>query len=95
MITLTILSIVLIYFRTLLFLVYTNNAAFQLFNAMIKSVAKAKYEFFISNPAGRIINRFTADTFAMDEMFAEQMEFVYRLLLMIGGMVLAVMINAP
>lgn len=62
---------------------------------MIKSVAKAKYEFFISNPAGRIINRFTADTFAMDEMFSEQMEFVYRLLLMIGGMVLAVMINAP
>lgn len=43
---------------------------------MIQSVAKAKYEFFISNPAGRIINRFTADTFSMDEMFAEQMEFV-------------------
>lgn len=31
----------------------------------------------------------------MDEAFTEQMEFVYRLLLMIGGMLVAVMINAP
>lgn len=31
----------------------------------------------------------------MDEAFTEQMEFVYRLLLMIGGMLVAVLINAP
>eukprot|EP00801_Mesodinium_rubrum_P000140 Mrub_00140.p1 GENE.Mrub_00140~~Mrub_00140.p1 ORF type:complete len:1272 (+),score=145.19 Mrub_00140:200-3817(+) len=92
---LTILSIILIYLRTLLFLIYTNRGSFNLFNAMIKSVSNAKYEFFISNPAGRIISRFTSDTFLMDEAFTEQMEFVYRLLLMIGGMLIAVMVNAP
>jgi len=43
------------------------KSSLNLWIAMLRAVVSAKSVFFDSNPSGRILNRFTSDTFVMDE----------------------------
>ena len=51
----------------------TVNSARHLHNSMLGGILKAPVLFFDTNPAGRILNRFSKDTECMDEMLPQDM----------------------
>jgi len=62
---------------------------------MLKALLKTNYQFFISNPGGRILNRFSKDTYVLDEQIPSITIFIYKVLLALIGMMVTIIINAP
>eukprot|EP00180_Rhodochaete_pulchella_P002245 Plantae.Rhodophyta-Rhodochaete_pulchella.ctg33817.p1 GENE.Plantae.Rhodophyta-Rhodochaete_pulchella.ctg33817~~Plantae.Rhodophyta-Rhodochaete_pulchella.ctg33817.p1 ORF type:complete len:1034 (+),score=165.34 Plantae.Rhodophyta-Rhodochaete_pulchella.ctg33817:132-3104(+) len=54
--------------RTVLFVILFRHAARVLHDRLLDSVLRAKQEFFDTNPAGRILNRFSKDMDQMDDL---------------------------
>lgn len=61
-------SIILVTFRSILFLKIAMKSAENLHNSMFKSLIRAPMRFFDVNPSGRILNRFSRDTGAVDDL---------------------------
>lgn len=61
------LVVFLALFRAFICFHFTIKAARTLHNRMAKAVLRAKIQFFDTNPLGRIINRFSADTGILDD----------------------------
>ncbi|CAG0897047.1 unnamed protein product [Darwinula stevensoni] len=55
-------------FRTVLFFYICMNSSINLHSCMFKSVLRAPVAFFDNNPVGRILNRFSNDVGASDDM---------------------------
>lgn len=61
-------SIILVTFRSILFLKIAMTSAENLHNTMFTSLIRAPMRFFDINPSGRILNRFSRDTGAVDDL---------------------------
>ena len=64
---LTILIVILLYLRAHLFLMRIADSSKELFRKMVHSVLHTHMTFFVQNPQGRILNRFTNDQTTLDE----------------------------
>ncbi|KAF7283323.1 ATP-binding cassette sub-family C member 4-like [Rhynchophorus ferrugineus] len=90
---LIIASIVLTTSRSILFMKICMNSSKALHNKMFNCLLKAPMAFFDTNPCGRILNRFSKDMGAVDEMLPKVvLETLQIFFLMIGilGMVFIV-----
>ncbi|XP_046746905.1 ATP-binding cassette sub-family C member 4-like [Diprion similis] len=71
--TLIVANILLILTRSLLFMRTCMNASRNVHNSMFSNLLRAPMRFFNTNPAGRILNRFSKDVGTMDEILPKAM----------------------
>lgn len=70
---LTGVSLILVVWRSLWFILLCMKACINLHNKMFSSVMKSTMRFFYINPLGRILNRFSKDVGVMDEILPKTM----------------------
>ncbi|GJQ86164.1 hypothetical protein Trydic_g13443 [Trypoxylus dichotomus] len=86
--------IVLAILRSYLFFRSTSNASKRLHDHMFNSLLKAPMRFFDTNPSGRVLNRFSKDTGAMDEILPTVLnDAIQTMLVMIGCIVMIAVTN--
>lgn len=69
-----VLACILITFaRSVFFFLLSMKASRNLHNRMFENVLHATMNFFDKNPAGRVLNRFSKDVGAMDELLPQAM----------------------
>lgn len=61
-------SVAAIFSRSILLYNWCNTASTKLHNAMFSKIIYSPMRFFTINPAGRILNRFSSDMGAVDEI---------------------------
>ncbi|KAF5286347.1 hypothetical protein FQR65_LT12641 [Abscondita terminalis] len=92
------LIVVLILMSVVRAIVYTIsciNASVELHNKMFLNVIRAPLQFFLSNPSGRILNRFSKDIGAIDELLPMNiMDTVSVGFLVLGVVVVTSIVNA-
>lgn len=89
-----IISVVVTTIRNLIFYKICMNAGKNLHNFMFSCVLKAPMSFFDNNPSGRILNRFSKDIGAVDEILPRSMiESIQIFAVTIGILVLVLIIN--
>lgn len=72
------------------------NSAKRLHNSALEGMTKAETVFFDKNPTGRMINRFSKDTFMMDELLIMIfVEFINTSLSLLGNMVVLSIVAPP
>lgn len=80
--------------RVIFFMTICMKASRKLHNEMFKNILNATMLFFNTTPIGRILNRFSKDTGAMDELLPKTMlEAVQIFLVMIGILVMIVIVD--
>ncbi|KAH0534630.1 hypothetical protein KQX54_006034 [Cotesia glomerata] len=86
--------IVLVILRSFFFMHVCMNAGRKLHNHMFSNVLQATMNFFHTNPSGRILNRFSKDVGAMDELLPRAMlEAIQIFLVMTGILVIITSVN--
>ncbi|XP_022909501.2 probable multidrug resistance-associated protein lethal(2)03659 [Onthophagus taurus] len=91
---LIILIILLTMMRSYLFFRCASNSSKRLHAKMFNCLLKAPMRFFDTNPSGRILNRFSKDTGAMDETLPRVLsEALQIMLVMTGSLVLISIAN--
>ena len=76
-------AFVLVIIRGCVFFYVSLRAAEHLHNKMVACVLQAPVLFFDTNPAGRILNRFSKDIGAIDELLPKMFLFATQLLLFV------------
>ncbi|XP_076243257.1 ATP-binding cassette sub-family C member 4 [Calliopsis andreniformis] len=80
--------------RNFFFMKVCSDASRNLHNLMFSNILRTKMSFFHHNPSGRILNRFTKDVGAMDEILPKVMlEALQIFLVIFGVLVMIVMVN--
>ncbi|XP_068082958.1 ATP-binding cassette sub-family C member 4-like [Anabrus simplex] len=70
------------------------KASKKLYDNMFRSILSATMRFFDTNPAGRILNRFSKDTYVMDEHLPSTMLYEFQMFFfMIGSIVIIIKSN--
>jgi ABC-type multidrug transport system fused ATPase/permease subunit len=92
---LILLSIVLTTSRSLLFFKICMNASKRLHNSMFANILQATMRFFDTNPSGRILNRFSKDMGAMDELLPRATIEAIQIFLVMSGILIMVFIVTP
>ncbi|XP_076240264.1 ATP-binding cassette sub-family C member 4 [Calliopsis andreniformis] len=88
------LSILFTTIRNLIFYKICMNASRNLHNLMFSCLLKAPMLFFDTHPSGRILNRFSKDVGAVDEMLPRTMvESVQIFAVMVGILIQVIIIN--
>ncbi|KYQ47297.1 Multidrug resistance-associated protein 4 [Trachymyrmex zeteki] len=88
------ISIVVTTIKNLIFFKICMNASKNLHNFMFSCVLKAPMSFFDNNPSGRILNRFSKDVGAVDEILPSTMTVSLQIFtVMIGILVQVFIIN--
>ncbi|KAL3283197.1 hypothetical protein HHI36_006347 [Cryptolaemus montrouzieri] len=82
---LILLAIFLTSFRSVLFFKICMNSARKLHNLMFANILQAKMRFFDTNPSGRILNRFSKDMGAIDEILPNVTLTTLQIFLVAGG----------
>lgn len=81
-------------FRGVLFFKMCMHASKVLHDRMFQSILGAKMQFFDVNPSGRILNRFSKDMGAIDELLPKAlMDFIQVALVMIGILIVICIMN--
>ncbi|XP_054272057.1 probable multidrug resistance-associated protein lethal(2)03659 [Macrosteles quadrilineatus] len=80
-------TIVISLTRSFMFFYMCTRSSMWLHNHMFASVTRATMRFFHTNPAGRILNRFTKDMGAVDEMLPSSLLDVLQIGLTVVGIV--------
>uniref|UniRef100_A0A0U9HZ93 Putative ABCC protein n=1 Tax=Chrysomela populi TaxID=154003 RepID=A0A0U9HZ93_CHRPP len=88
-------SIILTTARSLLFYQVCMNASKGLHNKMFSNVLKAPMRFFNTNPSGRILNRFSRDIGAVDEILPKATIDAITAFLVMLGILMMVFIVTP
>ncbi|XP_074039396.1 ATP-binding cassette sub-family C member 4 [Leptinotarsa decemlineata] len=88
-------SIVLSTARAIVFYKVCMNSSKGLHNRMFANVLKAPMRFFDTNPSGRILNRFSKDIGAVDEILPNAMYDVVQVFLVMGGILALNFIVTP
>ncbi|KAF5304472.1 hypothetical protein FQA39_LY09668 [Lamprigera yunnana] len=88
-------AIVLTTFRSILFLKICMNASRGLHNTMFNNVLKATMRFFDTNPSGRILNRFSKDMGAVDEILPKALLDAFQIFMVMAGILVMVFIVTP
>ncbi|XP_012261830.2 ATP-binding cassette sub-family C member 4-like [Athalia rosae] len=87
-------SVFITILRSLLFYKLCMNASKNLHDTMFSNILKAPMRFFDTNPAGRILNRFSKDIGAVDELLPRLMiESIQVYLVMTGILTQVIIIN--
>nr|XP_046485764.1 ATP-binding cassette subfamily C member 4-like isoform X3 [Neodiprion pinetum] len=87
--------IILVTLRHLLFMKMCVNASCNLHNSMFANILVTTMRFFNTNPSGRILNRFSKDMGAMDELLPNTMLEALQILTMMIGMFTIVAVVNP
>ncbi|XP_021928195.1 LOW QUALITY PROTEIN: probable multidrug resistance-associated protein lethal(2)03659 [Zootermopsis nevadensis] len=86
--------IVLSLASTFFFFSMCMTASINLHNSMFSSISRATVWFFNNNPSGQILNRFTKDMGAIDEVLPQtMMDCVQRTLMILGVIVVVAVVN--
>lgn len=73
----------------------TNKAAQRLHDKMAQAVLRAKIQFYDTNPLGRILNRFSADTGILDDQLPPTLFDFYMLAFVVFGAVVTTVVTLP
>lgn len=92
---LIIASIIFTTGRSLLFFKIAMNASIGLHNKMFSCILQAPMRFFDTNPSGRILNRFSKDMGAVDELLPKAMLDAIQVFLVMFGILMMVFIVTP
>ncbi|KAF5273657.1 hypothetical protein FQR65_LT04657 [Abscondita terminalis] len=92
---LILIAIVLTTFRSALFLKICMNASRGLHNTMFNNILKATMRFFDTNPSGRILNRFSKDMGAVDEILPKALLDAFQIFMVMSGILVMVFIIIP
>ncbi|XP_017768861.1 PREDICTED: multidrug resistance-associated protein 4-like [Nicrophorus vespilloides] len=80
--------------RSLLFYKLVMKSSQKLHDSMFKSIVSTTMHFFDTNPSGRILNRFSKDIGAIDELLPKAiLDASQIILLLIGSLILVAMVN--
>ncbi|XP_068082959.1 ATP-binding cassette sub-family C member 4 [Anabrus simplex] len=75
---LLLITIIFALLRSVLFFRLSLKASKKIYDNMFRSILSATMRFFDTNPAGRILNRFSKDTYVMDEYLPSTMIFEFQ-----------------
>ncbi|KAK5645931.1 hypothetical protein RI129_004395 [Pyrocoelia pectoralis] len=92
---LIVLTISLTIFRSMMFFKICMNASKGLHNTMFFNILKATMRFFDTNPSGRILNRFSKDMGAIDEILPKALIDAIQIFATMFGIVAVVFIVTP
>lgn len=92
---LTVATIVITLFRSMVFFRTAMRASRRLHDAMFNGVTRATMYFFNTNPSGRILNRFSKDMGQIDEYLPSVAVDVIQIFLSLLGIVIVVAIVNP
>ncbi|KAB0798127.1 hypothetical protein PPYR_09120 [Photinus pyralis] len=92
---LILLTIFLTILRSMLFFKICMNASKGLHNTMFGNVLKATMRFFDTNPSGRILNRFSKDMGAIDEILPKALIDAIQIFAVMFGIVALVFLVTP
>ncbi|XP_034193261.2 ATP-binding cassette subfamily C member 4 [Osmia lignaria lignaria] len=84
--------IVTVLVRNLFFMKICTDAGKNLHNSMFSNVLRAMMSFFHNNTSGRILNRFSKDVGAMDELLPKTMLETLQILIVIFGVLLMILV---
>lgn len=83
-------------FRSIIFFKTTTHASKRLHDEMFHSILHTPMRFFDLNPSGRILNRFSKDMGAIDEIMPRVMlEAIQIALVMCGILTVVMVVNPP
>lgn len=85
-------TIIITLIRSFVFFIVCMNASTRLHNNMFKSITHATMRFFNTNTSGRILNRFSKDMGAVDELLPSAMVDCLQIGLALIGIVIVVAI---
>ncbi|XP_050294891.1 ATP-binding cassette subfamily C member 4-like [Anthonomus grandis grandis] len=88
-------SIILTTARSSLFMKVCMNASKALHNKMFNCILKAPMKFFDTNPSGRILNRFSKDMGAVDEVLPKVVLETLQIFFIMVGILAMVFIKSP
>ncbi|XP_056634445.1 ATP-binding cassette subfamily C member 4-like isoform X1 [Diorhabda sublineata] len=88
-------SIIFIMSRTFLFFKACMMSSMNLHSEMFNSLLKAPMRFFDTNPSGRILNRFSKDMGAIDEVLPRALHDAVALLLLVAGILVNIAVSSP
>ncbi|XP_049854965.1 ATP-binding cassette sub-family C member 4-like [Schistocerca gregaria] len=87
-------SITITILRSLVFFKITMNSSQGLHDRMFNTILKGTMRFFDTNPSGRVLNRFSKDMGAVDEMLPRAMlDAIQIFLVMTGILIMVVIVN--
>ncbi|XP_049951742.1 ATP-binding cassette sub-family C member 4-like [Schistocerca serialis cubense] len=87
-------SIFITTYRSFVFFKVTMNSSQGLHNRMFNAILKGSMRFFDTNPSGRVLNRFSKDMGAIDELLPRAMlDATQIFLVMTGILVMVVIVN--
>lgn len=92
---LTVLTIVVTLVRSFSFFSTCMNASIRLHDQMFRSISRATMRFFNTNTSGRILNRFSKDMGAIDELLPSAMIDCIQIGLSLLGIIVVVAIANP
>lgn len=92
---LIVLVVLVCFLRAYMFFNICMRASKVLHNKMFASILGATMRFFDTNPSGRILNRFSKDMGAIDEMLPRSMMEALQILLVMAGILVMVSILNP
>ncbi|KAL3283448.1 hypothetical protein HHI36_006593 [Cryptolaemus montrouzieri] len=81
--------------RTFIYFYSCMNSSKSLHNKMFHCLLEAPMRFFDTNPAGRVLNRFSKDMGAIDELLPRSLMDVSQILLIMCGIIVMVAISNP
>uniref|UniRef100_A0A0U9HSH2 Putative ABCC protein n=1 Tax=Chrysomela populi TaxID=154003 RepID=A0A0U9HSH2_CHRPP len=88
-------SVILTTARSLLYYKVCMTASKVLHNKMFTSILEAPMRFFDTNPSGRILNRFSKDMGAVDELLPRAALDAIQIFLVMSGILVMVFIKSP
>lgn len=91
----TVATVVITLARSFLFFNVAMKASTNLHNSMFRGITRAAMYFFNTNPAGRILNRFSKDMGQVDEILPSVMMDVIQIFLSLFGIVVVIAVVNP
>ncbi|KAH9643582.1 hypothetical protein HF086_011363 [Spodoptera exigua] len=89
----TITTIAVALTRAFFFFSLCMKSSIKLHDQMFESISKSPMSFFHSNPSGRILNRFSKDMGAVDELLPQAMIDCFQIILNLMGVVLVILMT--
>lgn len=92
-ITVIIVVILLTFLKTFGFFTLALRASTNLHNTMFSKLLEVPIGFFVKNPSGRVLNRFSKDLGAIDEMLPQNSCFTFQIFLNFLGSLVMILIS--